>query len=195
LYLKLCNAISNVFRIQNKRLMSYLQEVLGMGATRLVIPGNFPIGCMPSYLSSATSASSYDAYGCLVSFNLLARAHNLRLLRAVGELRRSYPRATVAYANYFAAYLEILGDAPRLGFEAPRRACCGAGGSYNYVSGRLCGAPGTTVCADPGGRVSWDGIHMTQHAYGVMAELLYRGGLACPVPVKLPRQKDCPPRQ
>jgi hypothetical protein len=51
------------------------------------------------------------------------------------------------------------------------------------------------VCADPGGRVSWDGIHMTQHAYGVMAELLYRGGLACPVPVKLPRQKDCPPRQ
>jgi phospholipase/lecithinase/hemolysin len=157
---------------------------------------------MPSYLSSAnpatTSASSYDGYGCLVSFNLVARVHNACLRRAVGELRRSYPRAMVAYADYFAAYLDILGDPSRFGFEggaAPLSACCGAGGAYNFVSGRLCGAPGTSVCADPGGRVSWDGIHMTQHAYGVMAELLYRGGLACPVPVKLPRQKDCPPRQ
>ena len=175
------------------------QELLEMGATRMVIPGNFPIGCMPSYLSSAnptTSASSYDGNGCLVSFNLLSRAHNACLQRAVGELRLSYPHATVTYADYFAAYLKVLGDAPRLSFEggaAPRRACCGAGGAYNFVSGRLCGAPGTTVCADPGGRVSWDGIHMTQHAYGVMNELLYRGGLACPVPVKLPGQKDCPP--
>uniref|UniRef100_A0ACD5YVX9 Uncharacterized protein n=1 Tax=Avena sativa TaxID=4498 RepID=A0ACD5YVX9_AVESA len=178
------------------------KEVLDMGARKMVIPGNFPIGCMPSYLSSAspttTSSSSYDGYGCLVSFNLVARAHNACLRRAVGKLRRSYPRAMVAYADYYAAYLDILGNAPRFGFQggkASRTACCGAGGAYNFVSGRLCGAPGTAVCADPGGRVSWDGIHMTQHAYGVMAELLYRGGLACPVPVKLPRHKDCAHRQ
>ncbi|KAE8818079.1 acetylajmalan esterase-like [Hordeum vulgare] len=176
------------------------KEVLDMGATRVVIPGNFPIGCMPSYLSAATAsnpASLRDSYGCLVSFNLLARAHNERLQRAVAELRRSYPDATVAYADYFAAYLEILGHAPRFGFEggaALRRACCGAGGgAYNFESNRLCGAPGTTACADPSGRPSWDGIHLTQHGYRIMAELLYRRGLACPVAVKLPGQKPCPP--
>ncbi|KAM3410362.1 hypothetical protein ACQJBY_002521 [Aegilops geniculata] len=176
------------------------KEVLDMGATRMVIPGNFPIGCLPSYLSAATAsspASLRDGDGCLVSFNVLARAHNERLRRAIGELRRSYPDATVAYADYFAAYVDILRDAPRLGFDggaALRGACCGAGGGeYNFDSNRLCGAPGTTVCADPSRRPSWDGIHLTQHGYRVMTELLYRRGLACPAAVKLPRQKPCPP--
>ncbi|VAH07184.1 unnamed protein product [Triticum turgidum subsp. durum] len=124
------------------------KEVLDMGATRMVIPGNFPIGCMPSYLTAATAsspASLRDGDGCL-------------------------------------------------GGAALRRACCGAGGGeYNFDHNRLCGAPGTTVCADPSRRPSWDGIHLTQHGYRVMTELLYRRGLACPAAVKLPRQKPCLP--
>jgi hypothetical protein len=34
--------------------------------------------------------------------------------------------------------------------------------------------------------VSWDGVHMTQHAYEAMTQLLYRGGLAEPAPIKWP---------
>lgn len=160
-----------------------------MGAVRMVIPGNFPVGCIPTYLATvnATEPLAYDADGCLAALNAFAKLHNAALLDAVAGLRAAYPGATIAYADYFAAYLGILREARALGFDAARTraACCGAGGGdYNFQVRAMCGAPGAGACADPAAYVSWDGVHMTQHAYGVMAEMLYRGGLADPPPVK-----------
>ncbi|KAL6634026.1 hypothetical protein ACP70R_026697 [Stipagrostis hirtigluma subsp. patula] len=170
------------------------KELLEMGAVRMVIPGNFPIGCVPSYLAAAnvTEPIAYDGDGCLAALNAFAELHNARLLDAVAWLRRSYPRAAIAYADYFAAYVGVLRGARALGLDPARArtACCGdGGGAYNFDVGRLCGAPGTSACADPGECVSWDGIHPTQHAYAAMAELLYRGGLAYPAPINWPEQK------
>uniref|UniRef100_A0A0E0CN10 Glycosyl transferase family 3 N-terminal domain-containing protein n=1 Tax=Oryza meridionalis TaxID=40149 RepID=A0A0E0CN10_9ORYZ len=165
------------------------KEVLDMGATRVVIPGNFPLGCVPSYMSAVnvTDRAAYDARGCLVALNLFAALHNAWLRRAVGELRRAYRgAAVVAYADYSAATLD---DAAALGFDERRvfRACCGVGGkeggAYGFDVRAMCGAPGTAACADPGRYVSWDGVHLTQRAYGVMAELLFRRGLVHPPPI------------
>uniref|UniRef100_A0A0E0G9K6 Esterase n=1 Tax=Oryza nivara TaxID=4536 RepID=A0A0E0G9K6_ORYNI len=174
---------------------SAAKEVLDMGATRVVIPGNLPLGCVPSYMSAvnATDRAAYDARGCLVALNLFAALHNAWLRRAVGELRRAYRgAAVVAYADYSAEYAATLDGAAALGFDERRvfRACCGAGaggkgggGAYGFDVRAMCGAPGTAACADPGRYVSWDGVHLTQRAYGVMAELLFRRGLLHPPPI------------
>lgn len=37
-----------------------------------------------------------------------------------------------------------------------------------FYPNRSCGPPGVPVCVDP----SWDGIHMTQHAYSWIARWL-----------------------
>uniref|UniRef100_A0A0D9VI04 GDSL esterase/lipase n=1 Tax=Leersia perrieri TaxID=77586 RepID=A0A0D9VI04_9ORYZ len=73
-----------------KTIVSAAKELLDMGATRVVIPGNFPLGCVPSYMSAvnATDPVAYDGRGCLVALNLFARLHNAWLRRAIGELRR-----------------------------------------------------------------------------------------------------------
>ncbi|KAL5212741.1 hypothetical protein ABZP36_023588 [Zizania latifolia] len=174
-------------------------DVLDMGAVRVVIPGNFPLGCVPSYLIAAnvTDPSAYDGQGCLDALNLFARLHDAWLRRAVLELRRAYPGATVAYADYFAAYVELLGEARAAehGFDrrVAMRACCGAaageaaGGAYGFDLRAMCGAPGTTACEDPSRYVSWDGVHLTQHAYGATAELLFHGGLVDPPPINFTR--------
>ncbi|KAL6899637.1 hypothetical protein ACP4OV_006295 [Aristida adscensionis] len=168
------------------------KELLEMGAVRMVIPGNFPVGCVPSYLATVnvTEPVAYDGDGCLVALNVFAELHNARLREAVEALRRAYPGAAIAYADYFAAYAGVLREAAALGLDpaAARAACCGAGGgAYNFEVGRMCGAPGTSVCAEPGRYVSWDGVHPTQRAYGAMARMLYRGGLAYPAPIRWPR--------
>uniref|UniRef100_A0A0E0E5S1 Esterase n=1 Tax=Oryza meridionalis TaxID=40149 RepID=A0A0E0E5S1_9ORYZ len=156
-------------------------EVLEMGANRVIIPGNFPIGCMPTYLTSKRSSepSDYDATGCLRELNRFAAKHNARLRRAIAdELRPSYPAAAVAYADHFGSFLAILGAAGELGFDAgsARWACCGAGGGeYNYDPRRMCGAEGAAACAEPEKYVSWDGVHMTQAAYRAMSRLVYHG--------------------
>uniref|UniRef100_A0A0D3F7B8 Esterase n=1 Tax=Oryza barthii TaxID=65489 RepID=A0A0D3F7B8_9ORYZ len=105
----------------------------------LVIPGNLPLGCVPSYMSAlnATDRAAYDARGCLVALNLFAALHNAWLRRAVGELRRAYRgAAVVAYADYSAAYAATLDGAAALGFDERR---AGDGGVRGPGEVNTCG--------------------------------------------------------
>ena len=74
-----------------------------------------------------------------------------------------------------------------LGIEYPFKACCGAGGEYNFVSGIGCGSSGyvngTLVkserCSDPTLHLIWDNIHPTESfaryvAEGVLSESYLR---------------------
>lgn len=156
-----------------------LQQVLDMGANRVIIPGNFPIGCVPGYLAmKAGSSDHHDSMGCLREMNLFAAKHNARLQRAVAGLRSSYPNASVAYADYYNSFLQLIHNATALGFDAAstRKACCGTGGGdYNFDWTRMCGMAGTAACTEPSKYVSWDGIHMTEAAYRAMSRLIYHG--------------------
>jgi hypothetical protein len=61
--------------------------------------------------------------------------------------------------------------------------CCGAGagGRYNYSVAAECGRPGAaTACADPSAAVNWDGTHLTEAAYGDIAEAWLWGPSAEP---------------
>ncbi|KAL5200220.1 hypothetical protein ABZP36_021423 [Zizania latifolia] len=174
------NEVEKIIPSVVQTIVDAAKEVLDMGANRVIIPGNFPIGCILSYLTTKSSSepTDYDSMGCLKELNLFAAKHNARLQRAIAdELRPSYPAASVAYADYFNSFLSLLSAAESLGFDASsaRKACCGAGGEYNYDRRRMCGAEGTAACAEPGKYVSWDGIHMTQAAYRAMSRLVYHG--------------------
>ncbi|KAH9625673.1 hypothetical protein KSS87_000066 [Heliosperma pusillum] len=55
------------------------------------------------------------------------------------------------------------------------KACCGTGNNeFNFDRRHSCGSSGVTSCPNPHLRVSWDGIHLTQHAYQVMADQILR---------------------
>ncbi|KAL6873689.1 hypothetical protein ACP4OV_013771 [Aristida adscensionis] len=174
------------------------KEVLDMGAKKVIIPGNFPIGCVPGYLAmnaAVAAPSDYDSLGCIRKLNHFADKHNDRLRRAVADLRPAYPDAAIAYADYFNSLLDLLRNASSLGFDAgsTRKACCGAGGGeYNFDMARMCGAVGTTSCAEPSAYVSWDGIHMTQAAYRVMSRLIYHGKYLEPQILSFPEKNGQP---
>lgn len=55
-----------------------------------------------------------------------------------------------------------------------QKACCGSGGDYNFNFGKMCGMPGVPVCPDPEKFISWDGIHLTQKAYEIIAAWLVK---------------------
>ncbi|WRX25187.1 hypothetical protein QQP08_017674 [Theobroma cacao] len=154
------------------------QEVVGYGATRVIVPGNFPIGCLPIYLTGFQSnhSAAYDGFHCLKGLNKLAIHHNNLLKRAIKELRNDLPNAIIVYGDYYNAFLQLLRKAELLGFDtkSTQKACCGIGGDYDYTLTRMCGAPGVPVCSDPDQYVSWDGVHLTQKAYKFMAGWLIR---------------------
>ncbi|KAF8397894.1 hypothetical protein HHK36_016819 [Tetracentron sinense] len=149
-------------------------EVIRAGARRVVVPGNFPIGCIPFYLTSFPSGDprAYDDMRCLRGVNEFAMLHNSVLQRALDELRRDYPNVVILYADYYTAFQSVLRRAAHLGFDESSlmKACCGIGGEYNYNRSRMCGSPGVPVCPNPAQHIHWDGAHLTQEAYRHMSE-------------------------
>ena len=68
------------------------------------------------------------------------------------------------------------------GFNASSklRACCGAGGPYNYNMTAACGFPDASACPDPATELNWDGIHLTETAHRHIATGWLRGPYAHP---------------
>ncbi|KAM3347817.1 hypothetical protein ACQJBY_021617 [Aegilops geniculata] len=167
-----------------KSIMDVAKEVIELGATQIIIPGNFPIGCSPSYLSlfSVAGSTDHDERGCLKSYNAFAAYHNEQLQAAIVDLRKVNADVSVVYADYYGAFLHLLDHAAVLGFDEGSllKACCGAGGEHNFDMDMMCGGLGASTCADPARHVSWDGIHLTQQAYRAMALSILMEGFAQP---------------
>ncbi|XP_021634624.1 acetylajmalan esterase [Manihot esculenta] len=155
-------------------------RVIRYGATRVVVPGNFPIGCMHIYLTGfrTNDSNAYDELHCLKGLNNFSIYHNELLQQGIIELQEEHPHVTLAYGDYYNVYKWVLQKAAAglLGFDpkSVQKACCGSGGDYDFSLERFCGAPDVPVCAKPEERMSWDGVHSTQKAYFFMARWLIR---------------------
>ncbi|XVF36674.1 hypothetical protein REPUB_Repub19eG0077700 [Reevesia pubescens] len=147
-------------------------RVVGYGATRIVVPGNFPIGCLPIYLTGfqTNDSTAYDSFHCLKNLNDLSIHHNNLLKQAIEELRKDFPKVIIVYGDYYNAFQQLLRKVKLLGFDtkSTQKACCGIGGDYNFSLTKMCGAPGVYVCPNPYQYLSWDGVHLTQKAYKFM---------------------------
>ncbi|XP_021901286.1 acetylajmalan esterase-like isoform X2 [Carica papaya] len=150
-----------------------VKKVIGYGATRIVVSGNFPIGCVPIYLTSfeTNDKTAYDDLHCLKELNDLAAYHNQLLQHAIEELGNEN---TIMYGDYYNAYQRILRNASSMGFDptVTHKSCCGSGGDYNFNFLQICGLPFVPVCSNPDVYVSFDGVHSTQKTYSYIAEWL-----------------------
>ncbi|OIT35858.1 PREDICTED: acetylajmalan esterase-like [Nicotiana attenuata] len=153
-----------------------VRTVISFGATRIVVPGNFPIGCIPIFLTQfrTNDSTAYDEYHCLQDLNDLAIFFNDHLKQAIQELKEEHSNIALVYGDYYNAYMWLLQNPMFLGFDKNSllKACCGIGGDYNYDIHNQCGAIGVPVCIDPSTYISWDGIHLTEKAYSWLARWL-----------------------
>ncbi|KAJ3695217.1 hypothetical protein LUZ60_000594 [Juncus effusus] len=154
-----------------RTISSTIHELIILGAKTLLVPNNFPIGCVPIYLTIFQSErkEDYDSEtGCIKWLNEFSQFHNLKLEEELDILRQFYPNVTIIYADYFEASMDIFRNPNKFGFDNPLIACCGSNGPYNYNPSQSCGNQGSAVCFDPSRYVSWDGIHLTEAAYRVI---------------------------
>ncbi|KAJ1401788.1 SGNH hydrolase superfamily [Sesbania bispinosa] len=156
------------------------------GAMELVVPGNFPIGCISGILTvvNSTKKDEYDQFGCLIAYNTFIEYFNGQLKHAIETLRQKYPQAKIIYFDYYNDAKRLFQAPQQYGFTSDKNeileACCGAGGTYNVDISIFCGSPGTKVCPDPSKRINWDGAHFTEVAYKQIAKGLVEGPFANP---------------
>ncbi|CAA0841462.1 GDSL esterase/lipase, partial [Striga hermonthica] len=100
----------------NQAIVNATRVIILAGASRIVIPGNFPIGCFPYTLSafSSNDSTEYDENGCIKRLNNLATYQNSNLQTALHSLRREFPNVVILYADYYNAFLTVLRRAPFL---------------------------------------------------------------------------------
>ncbi|KAK9117670.1 hypothetical protein Sjap_016617 [Stephania japonica] len=152
---------------------SAVQKVIDMGASKVLVPGQFATGCIPMSLSSMQAIGmNSDENRCIKSYNLGAEGFNSLLQQALSELRQSNPDAVIVYADYYKSMINVLNNAQKFGFDPQNilKACCGNGGLYNFDLSSFCGTLTSTVCTNPNQRLSWDGLHLSENTYKYMAE-------------------------
>ncbi|CDP21061.1 unnamed protein product [Coffea canephora] len=163
---------------------SAIEEVIKLGAVTLIVPGNFPIGCSAVYLTyfQGSNQQDYDkATGCINWLNDFSKYHNRLLQKELNRIRKLHPHATIIYADYYNAAMRLYRSPNKYGFRGGAlKACCGGGGPYNYNSSVECGYPPATSCDDPSLYVCWDGLHLTEAAYQLIAGGLLQGPFSTP---------------
>ncbi|XP_006651409.1 sinapine esterase-like [Oryza brachyantha] len=156
-----------------------IKVLIDLGAKTIVVPGNFPIGCVPRYLTmfqNKTNPKYYDAFGCINWLNDFSKEHNRALKHMLEQIPRD-PTVTVVYGDYYDTTLEITHRPTIHGFkkETVLVACCGDGGPYNSNSLFGCGGPSSNLCSGPSAHISWDGLHLTEAAYNFVAHHMLHG--------------------
>uniref|UniRef100_A0A0A9AP54 GDSL esterase/lipase n=1 Tax=Arundo donax TaxID=35708 RepID=A0A0A9AP54_ARUDO len=160
-----------------QRVTTFIEALLQRGAKFMIVQGLPLTGCLPLAMSLAR-ADDRDNVCCVASVNRQSYAHNRRLLAGLHRLRQKHPGAVIAYADYYGAHLAVMRSPVRYGFTEPFRTCCGSGGGdYNFDIFATCGSPEvTTACAQPAKYVNWDGVHMTEAMYKVVAAMFFQDG-------------------
>ncbi|XP_078433953.1 GDSL-like Lipase/Acylhydrolase superfamily protein [Wolffia australiana] len=160
----------------------FLEGLLKRGAKYMVVQGHPLTGCLPLTLTLVPADDEKDEFGCSAAQNRRNAAVNARLLATLDDLRRRHPAAVIAYADYAAAHRAVIRRPKAFGFKEPFRTCCGSGGGrYNFDLFATCATPAvTSACTDPRSYVNWDGAHLTEAMYRVLADMFLHRGFCRP---------------
>ena len=156
-----------------------LQSLLKKGAKYVVVEALPTTGCLPLAMTLAPS-DDRDDIGCVKSVNNQSYAHNLALQAKLSDLRKQFPQAVIVYADYWNAYRTVMKNPEKYGFKESFKACCGAGDPYNFGVLNTCGDPSVTACSNPSEYINWDGVHLTEAMYKVVADMFLNGNLSNP---------------
>ncbi|WOG99422.1 hypothetical protein DCAR_0518770 [Daucus carota subsp. sativus] len=152
------------------RVTRFLQALLKMGAKYVIAQGLPATGCL-AFSMETYNVTDRDEIGCVRSVNNLSTIHNNIFRQNLAGLRKEFPDAVIAYADYDNAYRNVVKNRGDYGINHPFKACCGAGpGEYNFNILAPCGSIFSTSCTDPSEYINWDGVHLTEAMYKAVSE-------------------------
>lgn len=84
--------------------------MIRLGGTRVILPGNAPIGCYPYILTelATNDTSAYDDVGCLKTVNDFIVYKNDDLKQAIEDLREEYPDILIFYADFYSSMTSLI---------------------------------------------------------------------------------------
>ena len=102
---------------KDSRRIIFVQKLIALGAVHVVVPGIFPTGCLPIFLSLfGDGDADLDDAGCLKAYNLLTKYHNSMLRKQVEALQRRHRNSTrLMYADYYGLVYQMVQEPHKFG--------------------------------------------------------------------------------
>lgn len=147
------------------------------GARKFWIHGTGALGCMPQKLSMPRDDDrDLDEHGCIATINNVCKKFNSLLSEALDELRLTLKSSTIVFVDMFAIKYDLVANHTKYGIEKPLMTCCGHGGPpYNYDPKESCMTSDKYLCKLGEKFISWDGVHFTDAANGIVASKVLSG--------------------
>lgn len=152
------------------------------GARKFWIHGTGALGCMPQKLAMPRDDDSgLDEHGCIASINNVCKKFNSLLSEALDELRLTLKKSAIVFVDMFAIKYDLVVNHKKYGIEKPLMTCCGHGGPpYNYDPKKSCMTSDEDLCKLGEKFISWDGVHFTDAANGIVASKVLSGEYSIP---------------
>ncbi|XP_030972219.1 GDSL esterase/lipase At5g45950 [Quercus lobata] len=128
-----------------------------LGATRLVVVGVPPLGCMPLV------KTLMEKTGCVESYNKVAFSFNSKIQTKLSTLKAKL-RMKIAFVDAYSIIDNAVNNPTLYDIDETSKGCCGTG-TVEY--GDSC--KGLSTCTDPTKYVFWDAVHPTQKMYKIIA--------------------------
>lgn len=184
-----------------KEIAAALDQILTSGVKKVVVQGEFPMGCISLYMKVLNN-TPHDKHGCIKSVMQVSDRHNVLLREAVANASAKHPHAEIVFFDTSAAYVHIMDNAAKYGFINVKDPCY-TGGLTALLSSSPAPAPapapsshhGTghkaapmmnataplpappvmnttnATCPNPRNYIGWDGVHLTDAMYGTLMNL------------------------
>ncbi|KAJ9128922.1 hypothetical protein P3X46_034329 [Hevea brasiliensis] len=140
------------------RMVENFKEMHRLGATRLIVVGVPPLGCMPLVKTLK------DAKTCDQNYNQVAFSFNSKLQEKLAILRKTLGIKD-AYVDCYTIIKNAVDSPKEYGLVETSKGCCGSGTTEYGNSCR-----GMNTCADASKYAFWDAVHPTEKMYQIIAE-------------------------
>ncbi|CAM8983558.1 unnamed protein product [Rhodiola kirilowii] len=156
-----------------------IQAVHDLGLRKFFLAGVGPLGCIPNQLASSLITRPGE---CVTRVNDLVKSFNKRLISLVDQLNANHNHGSVfSYGNTFDAFIDIISNPSKYGFQVSNKGCCGVGKNR----GQITCLPLEMPCANREQYVFWDAYHPTEAVNKIFAQRAYTGPTSDCYPVNI----------
>ncbi|KAK1375394.1 GDSL-motif lipase/hydrolase family protein [Heracleum sosnowskyi] len=142
----------------------FLQDLVDLGARKILMGGVPPIECLPVVITlNSLHSDAFRKRNCIDSLSSVAPDHNQLLRQKLKDMQPTTDLHLV-YADIHKPFRNILQNTKRFGFEDANSGCCGTG---LLETSFLCN-PDSPICSDASTYVFFDSVHPTERAYHIV---------------------------
>ncbi|XP_017234179.1 GDSL esterase/lipase At5g45960 [Daucus carota subsp. sativus] len=141
----------------------FLQDLVNLGARKIVMAGVPPIECLPVVITlNSLHSDAFHRRSCIDSLSSVAPDHNQFLEQVLKNMQGS--DLQLLYVDIHKPLRNILQNTKKFGFDDANSGCCGTG---LLETSFMCN-PRSSVCPDASSYVFFDSVHPTEKAYYII---------------------------